>query len=88
MKPAAVDYVRADSVAEVTAILAECGDDARVLAGGQSLMPMLNMRLAAPRVLVDISRVAELARIRSGVADHASDGGAPQRAVPSPSARR
>lgn len=65
MKPAALDYVRVDSIAEATALLAEYGDDARVLAGGQSLIPMLNMRLAAPHVLVDVSRVPELAEIRA-----------------------
>lgn len=64
MKPAALDYIRADSLAEATALLAELGDDARILAGGQSLTPMLNMRLAAPRALVDIARVSELSGIR------------------------
>ena len=63
MKPAAFDYVRADSAAEAVALLAEYGEDARILAGGQSLMAILNMRLAAPRVLVDIHRVTDLAAI-------------------------
>ncbi|HEU5282492.1 MAG TPA: FAD binding domain-containing protein [Burkholderiales bacterium] len=68
MKPAAFDYVRADSVDEATALLREHGDDARVLAGGQSLMPLLNMRLASPAVLVDISRLSTLdyARVERG----------------------
>ena len=63
MKPPRFDYVRAASVEEAIEVLAEHGDDARVLAGGQSLMAMLNMRLLAPEVIVDISRVPELAAI-------------------------
>ena len=63
MKPPRFDYVRAASVEEAVEVLAEHGDDARVLAGGQSLMAMLNMRLLAPDVVVDISRVPELATI-------------------------
>ena len=63
MKPPRFDYVRAASVDEAVEVLAEHGDDARVLAGGQSLVAMLNMRLLAPEVLVDISRVPELAAI-------------------------
>ena len=63
MKPPRFDYVRAASVEEAVEVLAEHGDDARVLAGGQSLVAMLNMRLLAPEVIVDISRVPELAAI-------------------------
>ena len=63
MKPPLFDYIRAGSVEEAIEALAEHGDDARVLAGGQSLVAMLNMRLVAPEVLVDISRVPELATI-------------------------
>lgn len=63
MKPAAFDYVRAQSVDEVLAVLASEGGDARILAGGQSLMAMLNMRLAKPKVLVDIMRLVDLAAI-------------------------
>jgi 2-furoyl-CoA dehydrogenase FAD binding subunit len=63
MKPAAFDYVRADSTDEAVAVLAGEGADARVIAGGQSLMAMLNMRLARPKVLVDIMRIASLDRI-------------------------
>jgi 2-furoyl-CoA dehydrogenase FAD binding subunit len=68
VKPCAFDYVRADSLEEATAVLREHGDDARVLAGGQSLMPLLNMRLASPALLVDISRTEALdyARLESG----------------------
>jgi 2-furoyl-CoA dehydrogenase FAD binding subunit len=64
MKPHPFDYVRADTVEEAVALLAEYGDDARVLAGGQSLVAMLNLRLVEPAVLIDITRIAELADIR------------------------
>lgn len=60
MKPARFDYVRPGSLREALDALAEARDDARVLAGGQSLLPMLNMRLARPRVLIDIMGLAEL----------------------------
>ena len=63
MKPAPFDYVRAGSVEDAVAVLAEHGDEARVLAGGQSLMPMLNMRLVRPEILVDIGGLPELAHI-------------------------
>ncbi|WP_209305339.1 xanthine dehydrogenase family protein subunit M [Blastococcus sp. CT_GayMR20] len=53
-------YVRADSLEEVLDALSEHGDEAKVLAGGQSLGPLLNLRLATPAVLVDINRVPEL----------------------------
>ncbi|HEY2531237.1 MAG TPA: FAD binding domain-containing protein [Xanthobacteraceae bacterium] len=64
MKPRPFDYVRPDTVAEAVALLAEYGEDARILAGGQSLVPMLNLRLIDAQVLIDISRVAELDVIR------------------------
>jgi 2-furoyl-CoA dehydrogenase FAD binding subunit len=64
MKPRPFDYVRPDTAAEAVALLAEHGDDARVLAGGQSLVPMLNLRLIDAGVLIDISRVSELGFIR------------------------
>jgi 2-furoyl-CoA dehydrogenase FAD binding subunit len=63
MKPAAFDYVRAESLDEALEVLRNEGGDARIIAGGQSLMPMLNMRLAKPRVLVDIMRLEELRKI-------------------------
>lgn len=68
MKPQAFDYVRAESAEEAVALLAESGPDARILAGGQSLMAVLNMRLAQPSVLIDVSRTSELnyARIADG----------------------
>jgi 2-furoyl-CoA dehydrogenase FAD binding subunit len=63
MKPAAFDYVRAESLDEALDVLRNEGGDARIIAGGQSLMPMLNMRLAKPRILIDIMRLEELRRI-------------------------
>ena len=65
MKPAAFDYVCVSSSDEAVTVLAEHGEDARILAGGQSLMAMLNMRLAQPSLLIDISRSHELASLRS-----------------------
>jgi len=64
MKPAAFDYIRADTVDEVVDLLDTYGEDARILAGGQSLIAALNMRLTQPRVLIDISRVEALSTIR------------------------
>jgi carbon-monoxide dehydrogenase medium subunit len=64
MKPAPFDYVPAASVAEAVTALAQHGDDAKILAGGQSLVPMLNLRLARPAVLVDINGAAELDYLR------------------------
>lgn len=63
MKPAAFDYVRADSAVAAAALLQRHGEGARILAGGQSLMAVLNMRLAQPTLLIDISRSTELAAI-------------------------
>src|SRR5579871_2701526 len=63
MKPAAFDFVRAESLDEALDVLRNEGSDARIIAGGQSLMPMLNMRLAKPRILVDIMRLDELRKI-------------------------
>ena len=65
MKPAKFDYLRADSADEAIALLAEYGDDARILAGGQSLLPMLNMRFTQPKVVVDISQIDELNFVHS-----------------------
>jgi CO/xanthine dehydrogenase FAD-binding subunit len=63
MKPARFEYVAAESVEETVALLAEYGGDAKVLAGGQSLVPLMNLRLARPAVLVDINRVRGLSGI-------------------------
>lgn len=64
MKPRPFDYVRPDSVAEAVEVLGKYGEDARILAGGQSLMAMLNLRLVEPAVLVDIGGMDELSAIR------------------------
>ncbi len=64
MKPRPFDYVRPDTVDEAVAVLAEHGDGARVLAGGQSLIAMLNLRLVDPGMLIDIARMPELGAIR------------------------
>jgi 2-furoyl-CoA dehydrogenase FAD binding subunit len=64
MKPAAFDYQRIASADEACAVLAQMGEDARILAGGQSLMAVLNMRLAQPQRLLDISRCAPLQQLR------------------------
>jgi 2-furoyl-CoA dehydrogenase FAD binding subunit len=65
VKPARFDYVRAESLDEALEVLHEEGSDARVLAGGQTLLPLINMRMARPRVLVDIMRLPELNRAES-----------------------
>jgi 2-furoyl-CoA dehydrogenase FAD binding subunit len=64
MKPRPFDYVRPDTADEVVALLAEYGDEARILAGGQSLVPMLNLRLIDAAVLIDITRIGELDVVR------------------------
>src|SRR5262245_60833584 len=69
MKPPPFDYIVADSVDAAVAALAASGGDAKILAGGQSLVPMLNFRLLKPSVLVDINRIAGLAFVED-------DGGA------------
>jgi len=63
LKPAPFAYVRAESLDQVFDLLDEHGDDARILAGGQSLMATLNMRLSAPEVLIDINRIDGLSNI-------------------------
>jgi 2-furoyl-CoA dehydrogenase FAD binding subunit len=69
MKPARFDYVRAQTLAEAHEVLAAEGDEARIIAGGQSLLPMLSMRLARPAVLVDIMHLPELQTVvRNGSA--------------------
>ena len=60
MKPPPFKYVAAASLEEATSVLAENGDEAKVIAGGQSLVPMLNFRLLSPAVLVDINRIPGL----------------------------
>lgn len=63
MKPPIVDYARANSVAEAVDLLGQYGDESKVLAGGQSLMPMLNMRFAFPTMLIDINHIKETASV-------------------------
>ena len=73
MIPAAFDYVRAGSAEEAIALLGEHGDEAKLLAGGHSLLPMMKLRLAVPSVLVDIGRVDDLSYINDG-GDHIAVG--------------
>lgn len=70
MFPHALEYVAPASLDEAAEILAQEGDDAKVLAGGQSLLPRMKLRLAAPRLLVDVGRIAEL-----GAGARFADGG-------------
>jgi carbon-monoxide dehydrogenase medium subunit len=64
MIPAAFEYVAPSTVDEAVAALAEAGEDAKVLAGGQSLLPVLRVRLAEPSTVVDLGRIAELRGVR------------------------
>lgn len=63
MKPAVFDFVRASSIAAATRLLLEANGTARLVAGAQSLGPMLNLRLAQPQLLIDITGISELTRI-------------------------
>lgn len=63
MKAPQFDYIRPESLDQVLALLAEHGDEAKVIAGGQSLVPTMNMRLAAPSLLVDLNHIPELTGI-------------------------
>ena len=73
MIPAAFDYVRAGSAEEAISLIAQYGDEAKFLAGGHSLLPLMKLRLAQPTVLVDIGRVSDLSYIRDG-GDHVAIG--------------
>ena len=64
MKPPPFDYMDPRSLDEAVGLLAEHGDEGKVLAGGQSLVPLLNFRLAQPSVIVDVNRVVELSYLR------------------------
>ncbi len=64
MKPAPFEYVAPESLEETTSLLGEHGEVGKILAGGQSLGPLLNMRLASPEILIDINRVGELSYLR------------------------
>jgi carbon-monoxide dehydrogenase medium subunit len=63
MKAPAIDYVRPRSLAEAIDLLARAADEARVIAGGQSLVAMMNLRIASPGLLIDIARLPELAAV-------------------------
>ena len=71
--PAAFDYVRAGSAEEAIALLGEHGDDAKLLAGGHSLLPLMKLRLAQPSVLIDVGRLRDLSYVRDG-GDHVAVG--------------
>ena len=73
MIPAAFDYKRATSAAEAVSLVGEHGDDAKFLAGGHSLLPLMKLRLAQPSVLIDIGRLSDLSYIRDG-GDHVAVG--------------
>jgi aerobic carbon-monoxide dehydrogenase medium subunit len=73
MIPAAFEYTRAASADEALSLLVEHGDDAKILAGGHSLLPLMKLRLAAPSVLIDVGRVRDLSYIRDG-GDHVAIG--------------
>jgi len=64
MIPAAFDYQRADSKEQAISLLSEYGDEAKLLAGGHSLIPLMKYRLAAPGVVVDVGRISELSYVR------------------------
>ena len=66
MKPAAFEYYRPQTLDEALALLARYGEEAKALAGGQSLIPAMNFRLATPSVLVDLNEVQQLAYVRNG----------------------
>lgn len=73
MIPAPFDYVRADSVDHAISLLREHGEDAKLLAGGHSLLPLMKLRLATPSVLVDVGRLSEHSYIRDA-GDHVAIG--------------
>jgi aerobic carbon-monoxide dehydrogenase medium subunit len=73
MIPAKFDYRRADSADEAIALLDQYGDDAKLLAGGHSLLPLMKLRLASPAVLIDIGRLRELSYVRDA-GDHIAIG--------------
>ncbi len=73
MIPAPFDYVRAESAEEAISLLGQHGDEAKFIAGGHSLLPMMKLRLAQPSVLIDIGRLTELSYIRDA-GDHIAIG--------------
>ena len=73
MIPAAFDYVRAESAEEAISLVGQHGDEAKFIAGGHSLLPMMKLRLAQPSVLIDIGRLSDLSYIRDA-GDHVAIG--------------
>ena len=73
MIPAAFDYVRATSAAEAISLIGQHGSDAKFLAGGHSLLPLMKLRLVAPSVLVDVGRITDLSYIKDA-GDHIAIG--------------
>lgn len=73
MIPAAFDYKRAASAAEAISLIGEYGDDAKFLAGGHSLLPLMKLRLAQPSMLIDIGRISDMSYIRDA-GDHIAIG--------------
>jgi aerobic carbon-monoxide dehydrogenase medium subunit len=71
--PAAFEYVRAESADQAVALIGEHGEDAKFLAGGMSLIPLMKLRLATPTVLVDVGRVQDLSYVRDA-GDHVAIG--------------
>jgi carbon-monoxide dehydrogenase medium subunit len=64
--PVAFEYLKPSSISEAIALLRQHGEDAKLLAGGQSLLPMMKLRIARPKVLIDIHRISDLNYIREG----------------------
>ncbi|HJM26931.1 MAG TPA: FAD binding domain-containing protein, partial [Acidimicrobiales bacterium] len=73
MIPVAFDYERAESVDHALTLLAEHGDEAKLLAGGHSLLPLMKYRLAAPSMVIDVGRLSDLSYIRED-GDHIAIG--------------
>ena len=73
MIPAQFDYVRAESAEEAISLIGQHGDEAKFIAGGHSLLPMMKLRLAQPSVLIDIGRLSDLSYIRDA-GDHIAIG--------------
>ncbi|MHB1713229.1 MAG: FAD binding domain-containing protein [Acidimicrobiales bacterium] len=73
MIPSAFDYCRASSLEEAIRLLDEHGEDAKLLAGGHSLLPLMKLRLAAPEMLIDVGRLSELSYVHDG-GDHLAIG--------------
>src|SRR5919198_4301567 len=73
MIPAPFDYEVASSVDEAVSLLSQHGEDAKLLAGGHSLIPLMKLRLASPAVLIDVARIGDLSYIRDA-GDHIAIG--------------